>query len=43
MIWSITALFLMVSVWGIINIVQSTFIDDGDLNIQHTPKLPGIG
>lgn len=37
MIWGMLALFIMVSVWGIINVVQDTF-QLGDTNIQ----VPGV-
>lgn len=34
MIWGIVALFIMVSVWGIINVVRDTFnIDDNTINV----------
>ncbi len=37
MIWGILALFIMVSVWGIINVVRDTFqLDDNNINV------PGI-
>jgi len=37
MIWGILALFIMVSVWGIINVVRDTFnLDDNQINV------PGI-
>ena len=37
MIWGLLALFVMVSVWGIINVVRDTFQLD-DTNIQ----VPGV-
>lgn len=37
MIWGLLALFIMVSVWGIINVVRDTFQLD-DTNIQ----VPGV-
>lgn len=34
MIWGILALFIMVSVWGIINVVRDTFnLDDNQINV----------
>lgn len=40
MIWGILALFIMVSVWGIINVVRDTF----DLNATSNQILvPGVG
>ena len=34
MIWGILALFIMVSVWGIINVVRDTFdLDDNSINV----------
>jgi len=38
MIWGILALFIMVSVWGIINVIRDTLLLDNS-NIQ----VPGIG
>lgn len=37
MIWGILALFVMVSVWGIVNVIRDTFQLD-DTNIQ----VPGV-
>lgn len=37
MIWGILALFIMVSVWGIINVVRETF----DIN-NNTITVPGV-
>lgn len=34
MIWGVLALFIMVSVWGIINVVRDTFrLDDNTINV----------
>ncbi len=34
MIWGIIALFVMVSVWGIVNVVRDTFdLDDNTINV----------
>ncbi|MBX4199871.1 pilin [Candidatus Parcubacteria bacterium] len=42
MVWGIVALFVMVSVWGLVNFVrQSLGIDPGDLNGWDTSPLPG--
>ena len=39
-VWSITALFVMVSVWGIIAILQNTFgISPAD-GLKNVPNLP---
>lgn len=43
MIWGIIALFVMVSVWGIVNVVKQTFELSDDairvpgINVQNTP------
>lgn len=39
MIWGILALFIMVSVWGIINVIQSTFNIDKDNDLRDIPSV----
>lgn len=38
MIWGIIALFVMVSVWGIINVIQNTF----NIDSQHSINVPCV-
>lgn len=45
MLWGIIALFVMVSVWGLVNIVQDTFLEATDASnlapsAPTTPKIP---
>ncbi|MCK5589181.1 MAG: hypothetical protein KAI16_02625 [Candidatus Pacebacteria bacterium] len=41
MIWAIVALFLMVSVWGIVRMLQNTFFTSGDVGTAVSlPPLP---
>lgn len=42
MIYGIIALFVMVSVWGIVNVLQSTFGITGSQDIR-APKVQGVG
>lgn len=42
MIYGILALFVMVSVWGIVNVLQSTFGIQGGGDIRP-PKVQGVG
>jgi len=43
MTWSIIALFLMVSVWGVVKIMQETiFTGDGSLVTPDLPVLPTV-
>lgn|SRR3989344_4237679 len=43
MIWGILALFIMVSVWGIINVVRTTFeLDDNSIDVP-TVDVSGTG
>jgi len=43
MIWGLLALFIMVSVWGIINVVRDTFrIDDNRINVPAV-NIDNIG
>ena len=43
MIWAIVAIFLMVSVWGIVRVLQNTFFTTGDVNSAvNLPTLPGV-
>jgi len=40
MIWGIAALFVMVSVWGIINILRSTFrVENNNVPVPSVPQL----
>lgn len=40
MLWGIVGIFVMVSVWGLVGILQKTIgVDSGD-NAPQTPKLP---
>lgn len=39
MIWAIVALFVAVSVWGLVELVRSTFFDSGDL---RAPESDGV-
>jgi len=41
MIWGVIALFVMVSVWGLVNVISSTF--NLDTSTPDIPKIPGIG
>ena len=41
MIWGVIALFVMVSVWGLVNVISSTF--NLDTSTPTIPKIPGIG
>ena len=38
MIWGVIALFVMVSVWGLVNVLADTF----NLDTQNTPDVPNI-
>lgn len=38
MIWGIIALFVMVSVWGIVNVIQDTF----NINSQQSVNVPYV-
>lgn len=43
MIWGILALFIMVSVWGIINVIRDTFnLDDNRINVPEV-DISGSG
>jgi hypothetical protein len=41
MIYGIIALFVMVSIWGIINVLQTTFNVQGGSDIR-APRVQGI-
>ena len=41
MIWGIIALFIMFSIWGIIKILQGSFVTSNDA--QNIPAFPQIG
>lgn len=38
-LWGVVALFVMVSVWGLVNVLRSTFSLDND-NIPPAPAVP---
>jgi uncharacterized membrane protein len=40
MVWGIVSLFVMVSFWGIVGILQNTFLPDGSNNTIKMPKIP---
>lgn len=41
MIWGILALFIMVSIWGIINVIQDTFdVRGGDIKVPQVDTDP---
>ncbi len=42
MIYGIIALFVMVSVWGIVNVLQTTFQVTGSGDVR-APKVEGVG
>lgn len=42
MIWGLIALFIMVSVWGIIGFFQGSLLPGGGPSTPTTPTLPGI-
>lgn len=42
MIYGIIALFVMVSIWGIVNVLQTTFGITGSQDIR-APKVQGVG
>lgn len=42
MIYGIIALFVMVSIWGIVNVLQSTFQVSGNTTVP-VPKVEGVG
>lgn len=37
MVWGIAALFVMVTIWGLVNIIRDTFPDLRDRNLQAIP------
>jgi len=39
MLWGIIALFVIISFWGIVNILQNTFTKDVKTEV-HIPKIP---
>jgi Na+/proline symporter len=41
MIWGIVALFVMTSVWGLVNILRSTLLGSGISNSPTEIQLPG--
>jgi uncharacterized membrane protein len=41
-LWGIIGLFVMVSVWGIVNVVASTLGINSGGNAAQTPQLPSI-
>jgi hypothetical protein len=43
MFWGVIALFVMVSVWGIIGVLQSSFFDGADVTTPpDIPTLPSV-
>ncbi len=42
MIYGIIALFVMVSIWGIVNVLQSTFLQGASNGPIQVPKVQGI-
>ena len=42
MIYGIIALFIMVSIWGIVNVLQTTFNVQGGSDIR-APRVQGVG
>jgi hypothetical protein len=42
MIWSVVALFVMVSVWGLVRFIQDAFDIDDTSDIEDLPSVPGL-
>jgi succinate dehydrogenase/fumarate reductase cytochrome b subunit len=43
MIWSVVALFVIVSVWGLVNILVNTFgLETTPADVPDTPTIPGV-
>ena len=40
MVWGIIALFVMISVWGLVNLLVGTFNLDSDLDPRDIPTIP---
>lgn len=40
MVWGIVALFVMISVWGLVNLLVGTFNLDSDLDSRDIPTIP---
>lgn len=42
MIWGLIALFVMVSVWGLVGFIQDSLGIDPDITLDSVPTVPGL-
>ncbi len=42
MIWGLIALFVMVSVWGLVGFIQDSLGIDPDIELDSVPTVPGL-
>lgn len=42
MVWGLIALFVMVSVWGLVTFMQESLGIDADIELDSVPTVPGL-